>query len=148
MFHLLKYNPSLGTHFELAVDVAYEDHDTALSDAKRLCLTEGTITVVQDVDEVKMAAVVSSFKAPPSPSSVVYRDALGTEQFEGVAPRTPQAKPRLLIVKDRRATPAEIFGHLMVIAEGKVIKNAFGALEVGDMPLSSTELALVVEALK
>lgn len=122
----------------------YDTREQALASAKTICQTAGhTVIVTQDMDEVQMAPMVSSLQ--PVPPGVVYRGAVPAIDE---TPRTPQSKPRLLIVRDRRATPAEIFGHLMVVAEGHIVKNAFGALSIEDMPLNPEELAEVTEALR
>jgi hypothetical protein len=112
-----------------------------------------TYYLVQEVGRVAVEPVVTMTLEPPQPK-VVYRDAglksqaaLELEAEEPESPkREPQVKPRLLIV-DRKATPAELVGHLMVVAEGRIVKNAFGALEIGDMPLAGWETQAVQKAL-
>lgn len=51
-------------------------------------------------------------------------------------------------MQGRKATGAEIVGHLMVVAEGRIVKNAFGDLQLTDMPLVGEEIGLVNNALQ
>lgn len=133
---------------QLASTVEYDNQDAALTAARGLCTEFGWwVIVAQDINEVKMAPVVSSF-SPPPPGQVMRLASPNDLEPDTGIPRQPKSKPRLLVVPDRRATPAEIYGNLMVVAEGRIVKNAFGALELADMPLTDEERPLVIEAMK
>lgn len=138
---------------ELAGDgPGYTGQSEAMESAKILCQTSGaTILVVQDVAEVQMAPLVSTLTEPVTPKGPVYRSAAAAVQAEVDEivgpPRVPQTRPRLLVLKDRQATPAEVVGHLMVVAEGRVVKNAFGGLTLDELPLVGAEIAEVASAL-
>lgn len=124
----------------------FESHEDAMVEAKKLCTKPGDVVVItQDISEVRMAPVVSSLVPAAVPPATVYRGPIAplAGEEEVLEARVPRATPRLLVVPDRRATPAEMVGHLMVVAEGKIVKNAFGALEIGDMPLTPAELAMI-----
>lgn len=160
MFRLLWKLPE--GHAELAGgEFGYDTQETAMASAKVLCTTAGgTVLVTQDIAEVTMAPAVTSLVSKPEVPETVYRGGLKSlaapvsapepegPQVEIVA-RDPRqaARPRLLIV-DRKATPAELVGHLMVVAEGKIVKNAFGGLAADEMPLTSEEAVEVVNALR
>jgi hypothetical protein len=111
-----------------------------------------TLFLVQEIGKVSIEPVVTMTLAPPTPPPhQVYRGGMMSppevELAEEGPKRDPQVKPRLLIV-DRKATPAELVGHLMVVADGHIVKNAFGALELEDMPLQGTEVQEVANALR
>lgn len=61
-------------------------------------------------------------------------------------PRVPAARPRLLITATRPSNE-EYMRHMMVVAEGKIVKNSFGPLELDDMPLTPIEREQVMHAL-
>jgi hypothetical protein len=124
--------------------------------AKQLAASNPSETyfLVQEIGRVAFEPVVTMTLAPPPlQPTVIYRGqpVPGSELPASTEPdgpkREPQVKPRLLIV-DRKATPAELVGHLMVIAEGRIVKNAFGSLELADMPLSSAEHIEVAAVLR
>jgi hypothetical protein len=149
MFRLLKANLGTGPHFELAEDKEYTNYHEAQDAAKRLCLSIGKVHVVQDVAVVELAPTVVTLTnlTPPEPVQVapmvVYR---GPDHEPEGPPRVPQAKPRLL-VSVGRPSKDDYMKYLMVVAEGKIVKNAFGALTLEDMPLTGPERAEVVNAL-
>lgn len=129
----------------------YETQEEAMAEAKELANGGAAVLVLEAVAWVKMAPTVTLLKTPTTPTApvVVYRSHAGLVDSEAPeeAPRTPQVRPRLLVLKDRRATPAELVGHLMVVAEGKIVKNAYGGLTMDEMPLKDDEAELVQSAL-
>lgn len=123
--------------------------------------------LVQEIGRVAMEPVVtieaaaeesSGLPAPTIPHHIApHRDgdpaltlpqlASAIQEAKEAGPaRDPQVKPRLLVI-NRRATGAELVGHLMVVAEGRIVKNAFGPLELEDMPLTEAERPEVLRAL-
>lgn len=156
MFRLLRSSQAPGGELEPGppelIDInGYPDYESALAGAKDLCQRRGrAIIIMQEVAEVQMAPAVVSLSAPISPpQGAVFRgETAPSVDTAAETPRVPRATPRLLVVEGRRATVAELFGHLMVVAEGRIVKNAFGALELADMPLSAPELVEVTAALK
>lgn len=152
-YHILKRVADQGgTYYvSLPVNMTFITSEGAQTQAKSLAAKypNETLYLVQEVGRVAIEPVVTMTLEPP-PKGPVMRGLppMDEPDEEPVEPRTPKAKPRLLIVPDRRATPAELVGHLMVVAEGKIVKNAFGALELADMPLTPEELSGVTTALK
>jgi len=149
-YRLLKRHSSIDV--ELASSETYATATEASDAAGVLCRQQGwTVLVVQDIAEVQMAPTVVSL-TPPSPASpaVVYRGPVEPEPEPEYAgpPRVPEAKPRLLVLPLRQPTEAELAKYLMVVAQGKVIKNTFGALEVPDMPLKPDEYLEVKRAMQ
>jgi hypothetical protein len=144
MFRLLISDPDLAP---LADQTEFEELFAARDAAKVFCLKHGgSVIVTQDVAKVEMAPVVEVLVAHQS--GPVYRTAAEPVVVDDSSvPRVPQTRPRLLVLADRRATPAELVNHLMVVAEGKIVKNAFGALEPDDMPLTPEEKLLVARGL-
>jgi hypothetical protein len=130
--------------------------------AKEFCLKYaalgGKVIITQDVAEVAMAPMVVTLSAPP-PGPVYRSDQ--SEHGPGYRLRTPEpqaevptvdvvkttaARPRLLITPGR-PSKEDYMRHLMVVAEGRIVKNAFGALELDEMPLTPAEAAEVRSAL-
>jgi hypothetical protein len=136
----------------------FNTYDDALVSAKTMVQTAGTVVVVtQDVSEVTMAPSVVPLV--PTPPAAVYRESFDNHGIVSTRPeppenpkvdvvkRAPQARPRLLVLTDRQAKPSEVVEHLMVVAQGQIVKNAFGALELDDMPLTPSEMVEVKRAL-
>jgi hypothetical protein len=158
MYHILKRpGPSEDSGDLAVVAKEYASREGALEAAKALCrLHQWSLLVVQDMDEVQMAAVVVQSYAPPPPPAPVQRSSLevlaahnAEALLEDGPPRAPQARPKLLIL-NRRATPDELMGHLIVVAEGRIVKNAFGGFthdDILDMPITAEERLAVVNAL-
>lgn len=146
MFYLLKRSSD---DEPLEFYASRDDKTVAIDAAKQLCQAGFTVVVAEAVVEVKVAPVVVELRQPPPIPTVVYRNAPVNSQEPDpeTTARVPQARPRLLISKDRPPTE-DYMKHLMVVAEGRIVKNAFGALELDDMPLTAEERALVLEALK
>lgn len=149
-YHILKrVTDQGGTYYvSLPVNVRFTTPE-ALQDAAKVQAAKfpsETLYLVQEIGRVAIEPVITMTMAhPPRP---VPRSADPVVQDEPEEPkRDPQAKPRLLVI-DRKATPAEITGYLMVVAEGRIVKNAFGALELADMPLSGAEHLEVANALR
>ena len=147
-YRLLKRHSSADV--ELASPETYATATEASNVAGVLCREQGwTVLVVQDIAEVQMAPTVVSLTPPaPAPPLKVYRGAVEPEPEYAGPPRVPEAKPRLLVLPLRQPTEAELAKYLMVVAQGKVIKNTFGALEVPDMPLKPDEYLEVKRAMQ
>lgn len=154
MFRVLKRNDSVSDPpLSLAVNSEYPSRDGALEAAKLLCgQHQWCLVVVQDTDEVQMAAVVVNSFVPPQPPpspKMVSRDipalSMFNDELDGT-PRQPQKKPKLLVL-NRVVTAEELATYQMIVEKGQIIKNAFGALEVEDMPLNTEELLQVKRAL-
>lgn len=138
-----------GTYYtSVPVNAVYTTMESAKDAARKYVANHQvkSVYLVQEFAKVAVEPVITMTEAPP-PEPVYRAAAVPVPEAEDTTPRQPQTKPRLLIVPDRRATPAEIFGHLMVVAEGQIVKNAFGALELADMPLVGDEVATVTNAL-
>lgn len=131
----------------------FDDKLPAITAAKQYIEKYPQIAVIvtQDVAKVEMAAVVDELLPMALLPKLMYRgpgpEVTAEEAYTG-PPRAAQSKPRLLIVQGRKATGAEIVGHLMVVAEGRIVKNAFGDLQLTDMPLVGEEIGLVNNALQ
>lgn len=158
MFRLLVQDPSTAHQVNRS---EFQDLPDARDEAKQFCRKYGGVVLVtQDVARVEMAPVVDVLtETPTPPPGPVYRNAglksqvaleleLEEDSPKVAVIRSMADSSRRLLVVDRRATPAELVGHMMVVAEGKIVKNAFGALELGDMPLTGAELAEVTAALR
>lgn len=153
MFRLLISDHDLAA---LAETTEFQELGPARDGAKAFCLKYGGLVIVtQDVARVEMAPVVEVLNAPLPDS--VYRDgglkSIAALELEAEGPKVDvvkravgEVRPRLLVLQ-RRPTPAEIVSHLMVVAEGRIVKNAFGALELEDMPLTAEERGPVLAAL-
>ena len=126
--------------------------DAIQVEAKRLSLKdpEAMLYIVQEVGTVLVQPVVTLTTAAPAaaPPLKVYRGAVEPEPEYAGPPRVPEAQPRLLVLSLRQPTEAELAKYLMVVAQGKVIKNTFGALEVPDMPLKPDEYLEVKRAMQ
>lgn len=162
-YHILKrVTDQGGTYYvSLPVNMVFTQPESLQNQAKLLAAKypSETLYLVQEIGKVAIEPVVTmTLEQPPQPKAVYRGEADDRPEAPPVlAPVAdtvhPQAKPRLLIL-DRVATPAEIVGHLMVVARSAkdgtmcIVKNAFGALDLEDMPLQGTEVQEVANALR